>query len=71
MLTSALFCETILVQTQTKPWRVKIMRQQFIETTDKDYATTQCPWACECVKVNGGYMCFESATDLEVWANQE
>lgn len=47
------------------------MEQKFIETDSKDDAENQCPWACECIEVNGGYQCFESASDVETWANQE
>jgi len=39
MLTLALFCAIILVQTQTKPWRVNIMRYVLIEECRADGKT--------------------------------
>jgi hypothetical protein len=34
-------------------------------------AKKQCPWASKIVKVDGGYMCFESLQDYETWRNQK
>ena len=46
------------------------MRKQFIEGS-KAEAKKACPWASKIVKVLGGYQCFESITDYEVWNNQK
>ena len=47
------------------------MRKQFIETTSRKDAVAAMPWAAKIVKVDGGYMGFESADDYTVWRNQK
>lgn len=47
------------------------MRQQYCEVLNKEQAETLCPWACKIIKVCGGYLCFESITDYEIWKNQD
>jgi hypothetical protein len=46
------------------------MRQVFVKCETEDDAAKVCPWAARIVKVEGGYMCFESVTDYETWQNQ-
>lgn len=46
------------------------MRTQFIETDKRAVAVKECPWATKIIKVEGGYMAFESLTDYETWKNQ-
>jgi hypothetical protein len=50
------------------------MRQQFIEqgyAPDERYARKLCPWAARVIKVEGGYLCFESETDYLIWRHQQ
>ena len=47
------------------------MKTKFIETESRYQAKNACPWASRIAKVNGGYMCFESITDYEIWKNQK
>lgn len=47
------------------------MRQKFIQASKKSEAKKECPWACLVIKVDGGYMCFESPVDYELWKNQK
>lgn len=46
------------------------MRKEIAEVETKEQAENQCPWACEILEVEGGFMCFESATDAEIWNSQ-
>jgi len=46
------------------------MKTQFVVGTRRQ-AMQHCPWAAKIVKVEGGYMCFESITDYEVWCKQK
>lgn len=45
------------------------MRKQFFEGL-YDEARLACPWACDVVECEGGYMCFESHADCENWLRQ-
>lgn len=47
------------------------MRTQFVQVDTRKQATSECPWAAKIVKVDGGYMCFESVTDYETWRAQK
>lgn len=47
------------------------MRQKFIQTNKKTDAIKECPWACKVIKVQDGYMCFESPDDYKIWKNQK
>ena len=47
------------------------MRKEFIVTTKRSEAIEKCPWASKIKKVVGGYQCFESITDYEIWNNQK
>ena len=46
------------------------MRKEFVETETREQAENACPWAAEIVKAEGGYWCFESVTDAEIWQHQ-
>lgn len=45
------------------------MKKELIQGT-REEAKKECPWACKIIKVVGGYMCFESWADVEIWKNQ-
>jgi len=47
------------------------MKKEFVETDTRKKAFEMCPWACKCIKVVGGYQCFESWDDVEIWENQK
>jgi hypothetical protein len=47
------------------------MRTQFVETNSRKAAAAECPWAAKIVKVDGGYMCFESVADYNTWHGQK
>jgi len=47
------------------------MKKVFIETEKRNVAVKAAPWACKIVKVEGGYMAFESWEDFKVWKNQK
>ena len=47
------------------------MRQQFLEVTSMAKAKKIATWASKIVKVEGGYMAFESWTDYQTWKNQK
>ena len=47
------------------------MRQKFIQVKTRAAAKKECPWACLCIKVTDGYMCFESPVDYELWKHQK
>lgn len=47
-----------------------MMKQQLIEGTRKE-AEKKAPWAAKIVKVEGGYMAFESINDYKVWIKQK
>jgi len=47
------------------------MRIEIVETKSRYQAKKKCPWAVKVVKVFGGFKCFESITDYEVWKNQK
>lgn len=51
------------------------MRTETVDAKSKDDALELCPWACEVREVDNGeggiaYKCFESATDADIWDNQ-
>lgn len=47
------------------------MKKQFVECADRKTAWEKCPWAAKIVKVEGGFMAFESLTDYRTWKNQK
>lgn len=46
------------------------MRVAFVNTKSRKQASSFAPWACQIIKVTGGYMAFESISDYKRWANQ-
>jgi len=44
---------------------------QYINAGSYYQAKKLCPWASKIAKVIGGYACFESITDYEIWKNQK
>lgn len=46
------------------------MRKQFVPAATRYAALKACPWACAALRVNGGYLCFESAADLSTFRAQ-
>jgi hypothetical protein len=49
----------------------KTMRTEFIECEDQEDAENRAPWAARLVKVEGGWMAFESISDYETWSKQK
>lgn len=47
------------------------MRQEMIECKTRETAKRRAPWAAKIVKVEGGYMAFESVNDYETWKRQK
>ena len=47
------------------------MSTQFIETNSRKEAAKEMSWAEKIVKVDGGYMGFESISDYKTWMNQK
>jgi len=43
------------------------MRKEFIKCDNKYEAIERCPWYGFIARVPGGYMCFETATQYQVW----
>ena len=46
------------------------MRKQFVAASTRYAALKACPWACSALRVNGGFVCFESAGDLATYRAQ-
>lgn len=46
------------------------MRKQFVEYSPEINAYDVCPWASVVEIVEGGWMCFESWDDYNVWKAQ-
>ena len=54
------------------------MKTLFIQDASASYSNhglkmyhQQYPWACKIVKVDGGYMAFESIVDYDTWRKQK
>ena len=47
------------------------MKKEFVEC--KSYATAKhrCPWAALIVRVEGGFLAFESVADYKTWKGQK
>lgn len=45
------------------------MRREFI-ACHRSCARERCPWAAKIVKVEGGYLAFESLADWKTWRKQ-
>ena len=46
------------------------MRKTFIEVERLEDAEVECPWAATIIEAEGGFWCFESVQDAEIWENQ-
>jgi len=46
------------------------MRIRFVPAVTRRQAAAECPWAARIVRVDGGWMCFESLTDYATWRAQ-
>jgi len=46
------------------------MRKEYVRVATRSQAKKACPWASVIVKVDGGYLCFESVDDYRTWKNQ-
>lgn len=46
------------------------MRRKLIEAETEQEALEQAPWAAKIVKVDGGWLAFESVADYETWQRQ-
>lgn len=51
--------------------KTKIMKTQIIAAKSASAARKQAPWAAKVVKVEGGYMAFESVADYAQWRRQK
>ena len=47
------------------------MRRELIECKTRKTAAKRAPWAAELVKVEGGWMAFESFQDAQTWRSQK
>ena len=47
------------------------MRQIFLQVKTRKAAKQAAPWAAKIVKVEGGYLAFESTVDYETWRKQK
>jgi len=46
------------------------MKTAFVQVKTVVQARRECPWAYKCVKVEGGYQCFESEQNYNTWKSQ-
>lgn len=49
----------------------KAMRTMYIDCKDRRTAARRAPWAAIIVKVEGGYLAFESRDDYHTWLKQK
>ena len=47
------------------------MRKEFIQADTRYQAKKAAPWAASIVKVEGGFMAFESVSDAQLWKSQK
>jgi hypothetical protein len=47
------------------------MRKVFVEVETVGEAAEECPWAAEIVEAEGGFWCFESVEDAEIWKEEQ
>jgi hypothetical protein len=55
----------------TTPEKTYTMRKQLLSVTSPKDAQKLAPWAAKIVKVDGGYMAFESMADYQAWKRQK
>jgi hypothetical protein len=46
------------------------MRKEFLMCQTRSMAARECPWAVVIAAVDGGFMCFESRDDYQMWKRQ-
>jgi len=46
------------------------MRKEFFDVRTRRQAVKAAPWACDIIRVDGGYVAFESAADADVFRGQ-
>jgi hypothetical protein len=46
------------------------MRKEFVMCQTRSMAARKCPWAVVIAAVDGGFMCFESRDDYQMWKRQ-
>lgn len=46
-------------------------KETFIGNVSRYFVQRQCPWAAKIVKVDGGYMAFESIEEWKTWKRQK
>ena len=47
------------------------MRKELIICKTRKTAVKLATWACKIIKIEGGYMAFESWDDYKIWKNQK
>jgi hypothetical protein len=47
------------------------VRKEFLQVETLKEARAKAPWAAKVVRVEGGYMAFESISDYATWRNQK
>ncbi len=47
------------------------MKKELIIASSAKSARKLAPWAAKVIKVEGGYMAFESVNDAKIWKNQK
>lgn len=46
------------------------MRIESVDVNTESEAFDLCPWAAVCYPTEGGYRCFESVADADIWLGQ-
>jgi len=46
------------------------VRKEFVMVKSRKRAVEKCPWASFILKSEGGYWCFESLSDYQMYINQ-
>lgn len=54
----------------TSDLEIETMRKEFVACSSYSTAWRRCPWAAVIVKVEGGFLAFESVTDYQIWKGQ-
>jgi hypothetical protein len=62
---------SMLYRKANRTERRNTMRKEMIQVKTRKEAEQAAPWASKVVKVDGGYMAFESIDDYRAWKNQQ
>lgn len=46
------------------------MRKEYVEGGTRAEAVARCPWAAVVTQADGGWWCWESADEAEIWETQ-